>query len=76
MNKIRASLIKKGLPDHVMNIYNAVDRLAFERDPEKQIRVTHLDYNSLAPYHGPISFADGMRFIKFRGIKKIMEKSK
>ena len=35
MNKIRASLIRKGDAQMVSNIYNAVERMAFERDPDK-----------------------------------------
>ena len=35
MNKIRASLIRKGDTQMVSNIYNAVERMAFERDPDK-----------------------------------------
>jgi hypothetical protein len=61
MNKIRASILKKG--NQLNDMYSAIERMAFERDPERQIRVTHLDYNSLEPYEGPIMFSDGMRFI-------------
>ena len=35
MNKIRGSLIRKGDRQMVSNIYNAVERMAFERDPDK-----------------------------------------
>lgn len=48
-------------------MFKALSRLAFERDPERQLSVTLLDYNSLDQRYGVITFVDGMTKVAFRG---------
>lgn len=50
--------------------------MAFERDPERQLRVKILDYNSLEIYQGPLTFSDGMSTVKFNGKRIVGEKPK
>tara|TARA_B110000305_G_C19246995_1_gene542839 strand:+ start:517 stop:816 length:300 start_codon:yes stop_codon:yes gene_type:complete len=48
-------------------IFKAVSRMAFERNPKKQIHCTTLDYNSLKEYKVVIGFEEGMNQIKILG---------
>jgi hypothetical protein len=41
--------------------------MAFERDPDLQLKVKHLEYNSLEVYIGPIIFEEGTTKMRFKG---------
>ena len=68
-NKFRMSLLNTNEHDLKEQVYNAITRMAFERDPASQVKVVHMDYNSLDTYQGAITFEDGLNEIRFRGKK-------
>ena len=48
-NRIRRRIMNYGVDDSKQEqiVFQAISRMAFERDPKKQIQVVLLDYNSL-----------------------------
>ena len=57
-NKIRKKLMNYGVDDSKQDkvVFDAISRMAFERDPKKQIQVVLLDYNSLEEFQGNLIF--------------------
>jgi hypothetical protein len=61
-------------PTELQNqVYSAISRLAFEKNPHRQIKVVQLDYYSLESSFGSLTFSDGMSMLVFRG-KQMTEK--
>jgi len=50
--------------------------MAFERDPDRLITVTHLEYYSLEKYLGHLTFAEGLTKIEFKGNRIVSESQK
>ena len=75
-NRIRKYLFSDKNVDSQKLIFQAVTRMAFERDPDLLITVTHLDYYSLDKYHGHLTFADGLTKIDFKGNRIVTEQDK
>lgn len=58
-NKIRMNLVSFDDFEQDKQIFQAMSRMAFERNPDLQINTTLLDYNSLKAYNGNIVFSEG-----------------
>ena len=68
-NKIRINLVSFDDFEQDKQIFQAMSRMAFERNPDLQINTTLLDYNSLKAYNGNIVFSEGCQKIFFKGKK-------